>query len=79
MPRNSKTVWRKGEVPSCEVQSVLFPKKRGGAIMINLTPRGARYHRAWESHFRAEQARIKRYNARHASDSGYLAFAIIFG
>jgi hypothetical protein len=63
-----KNVWRKEETQCCEIESVVMPKIPGGSIIFNLTPRGARFARKYERHYRIEQARIKRFNANHISN-----------
>lgn len=46
------------------IKSVVFPKKMGGEIKINLTPRGTREFKKSERTFRIEQAKIALQNKR---------------
>jgi hypothetical protein len=73
-----KLRWKKGETPHCEIESVSFSRNPKMAVTIRLTPRGARYERAWQRRYRAEQARIRRFNARHPSIGAFLMYEKLF-
>jgi len=72
-----KSVWKKGETPYCEVESVVMPKEPGGSIIFNLTPRGARESERRDRLFRIEQAKIKRFN--NSNSAGILWYDCLFG